>query len=244
MSGNELSFFKVLVHNFFRNSLSRRVKLFLWAEKRKNGEASRGYNKNTELVIEGYPRSANSFVVRSITRSNPELKVAHHLHVSSSILAAKGRSPVLVLFRRPEEAVKSNLALLFQSKVKNLELSKLDEFLLSRIVIQEFTQYKNFYHQVLKYRDCFLFSEFSNSTENLNLVINRLNEKFSINLMHDDSHEADILANAKVHLGPNKERESIKNNLSVLYSSLLGKNQNLVIKCNSVYQRLCSIELK
>jgi hypothetical protein len=61
---------------------------------------------DTDLVIEGYPRTANSYSVAAMEVSNgPNLRLAHHLHSRVSVLqAVKLGIPTLLLIRGPEDA--------------------------------------------------------------------------------------------------------------------------------------------
>jgi hypothetical protein len=61
---------------------------------------------DTDLVIEGYPRSANSYSVAAMEVSNgPGLDLAHHLHSRVSVQqAVEFGVPTLLLVRRPEDA--------------------------------------------------------------------------------------------------------------------------------------------
>ncbi|MCB4457238.1 hypothetical protein [Leisingera sp. McT4-56] len=63
----------------------------------------------TEVVIEGFPRSANTFsVVAFRAAGNRSVKLAHHLHAEAQIVAGVRRGlPTMVLIRAPESAVRS-----------------------------------------------------------------------------------------------------------------------------------------
>lgn len=63
----------------------------------------------TDIVIEGFPRSGNTFAVTMLKHSqNAQLSIASHLHVSSQILRAKRLGkPAVVLVRDPISAVSS-----------------------------------------------------------------------------------------------------------------------------------------
>ncbi|MBW1784018.1 MAG: hypothetical protein JRL30_25170 [Deltaproteobacteria bacterium] len=64
---------------------------------------------DTELVIEGYPRSANSFAVVAFEMAQiRHVKTAHHLHLPTNVaLAARRNVPCLVLIRDSDQAVLS-----------------------------------------------------------------------------------------------------------------------------------------
>ena len=66
-------------------------------------------NRNTQLVIEGFPRSANTFAVGAFRKTQPiKLQIAHHMHVPAQILrAVHWKIPTIVLIRNPKDAVVS-----------------------------------------------------------------------------------------------------------------------------------------
>jgi hypothetical protein len=68
-------------------------------------------SQTTEIVIEGYPRSGNTFAVVAFRQAQGrEIKMAHHLHAAAQIkLAARLGVPAIVLIREPSEAVLSVL---------------------------------------------------------------------------------------------------------------------------------------
>jgi hypothetical protein len=63
---------------------------------------------DTQLVIEGFPRSGNSFARRAFVmaqnESSHKTRIAHHIHVPAQVVrAARWRIPTLVLIRRDPE---------------------------------------------------------------------------------------------------------------------------------------------
>jgi hypothetical protein len=65
----------------------------------------------TQLVIEGFPRSANTYALAAFTCANgPEVVVASHLHAASSVAEGVRRGlPVIVVLRDPLDACVSLL---------------------------------------------------------------------------------------------------------------------------------------
>ncbi len=61
----------------------------------------------TDVVIEGYPRSANSFAVAAFRQAQPgPVRIAHHVHAPANAIAGVRLGlPTLVLVREPAEAV-------------------------------------------------------------------------------------------------------------------------------------------
>jgi hypothetical protein len=69
--------------------------------------------RSTELVIEGFPRSANTFALVAFEQAQPRpVRVAHHSHVPVQLLrAARFGIPALLLVRPPADAVTSLLVM-------------------------------------------------------------------------------------------------------------------------------------
>jgi hypothetical protein len=69
------------------------------------------FRDETELVLEGFPRSANTFALVAFQRAQSRTRViAHHLHAASQIIhGVQGGRPVLLLVREPCAAVGSLL---------------------------------------------------------------------------------------------------------------------------------------
>lgn len=65
---------------------------------------------DTQLVVEGFPRSANSWIEGCVREAWPGLRVAQHLHAAASLRAAARRGlPAMLLLRAPDAAVASLL---------------------------------------------------------------------------------------------------------------------------------------
>lgn len=68
-------------------------------------------SEKTEICIEGFPRSGNSWFVSVFQYWNKGVSVAHHSHLAGSLKYAIDRGcPAVVLIRKPEDAVASALA--------------------------------------------------------------------------------------------------------------------------------------
>ena len=69
--------------------------------------------RSSDLCIEGFPRSGNSFAVGAVehAQSTP-IQIAHHTHVPANAMrACEWDIPTLVLVREPKDAVISGVAL-------------------------------------------------------------------------------------------------------------------------------------
>jgi hypothetical protein len=120
------------------------------------------FRDDTEVVIEGYPKSANAFVAHAFQAAQPrQLRIAHTTHVAGQVIAACRRGvPALVLIRTPAQAV-SRIALVRPGV--SLEL-------LLRGWIR-------FYEPLLPWRARFALGPFPAVTDDLGAVMNAMNRK-------------------------------------------------------------------
>jgi hypothetical protein len=121
-------------------------------------------DRDTELVIEGFPRSANSFVVAAFRMAqHREVQVAHHLHAPGHVIAAiRAGVPTLVLVREPE------LPTVELVLYKNVTIS----------VRQALRSYIRYYRPLLGYRSRFVVGTFHDVTTDLGAVIRRVNAHY------------------------------------------------------------------
>ena len=119
----------------------------------------------TQLVIEGYPRSANTFAVWAFRQAqHEEVHLAHHLHHPAQVIqAARWKVPTIVLIREPKDAVISWV-------VRDPQPADL-----------ALRHYVSFYETVAKYRDAYVLGSFEEVTGDYGIVIERLNDKFGTN---------------------------------------------------------------
>ena len=117
----------------------------------------------TELVVEGFQRSANSFAIAAIRSAEDRpLAIAHHQHVPAQIVAGVRRGiPTVLLIRDPDAAV---LSYVIQQP-----------FLTMR---QSFRHYIRFYKRVLSVKDAVVVATFEDVTGDFGAVMKRLNHKF------------------------------------------------------------------
>jgi hypothetical protein len=141
--------------------LRRYPRLYLpVARVRRRGEP---FTRDTELVIEGFPRSGNTFAVTAFGHAQARpVRVARHEHAAAQVIAAvRAGVPALVLIRDPEEAV---LSLLVQHPALGLR--------------QALRAYLRFYRPLLRHRDRFVLATFEEVTGDFGGVIRRVNERF------------------------------------------------------------------
>jgi hypothetical protein len=127
------------------------------------GEGRTPVRRTTEIVIEGFPRSANSFAVTAFQLAQGRsVDMAHHLHAPAQVIAAaRWKIPTVVLIRDPDEAACS-LAI----RAPSLDL---------RIALR---QYARFYERILPFRDDFVLAPFQLVVSNFGAVIEQVNRRF------------------------------------------------------------------
>ena len=127
----------------------------------------RGYSgtlcAETEVVIEGFPRSANSWSVVAFREAQPRaVRIAHHRHAEAQVLEGVRRGlPVLVLIRQPEDAIRS---LVHRNPRTDPNRA------LARWIA--------FYKAVERVRDEVVVASFEQATAEFGSVVERLNSRF------------------------------------------------------------------
>jgi hypothetical protein len=134
-----------------------------FARYRYPGPSPKVIGPETELVIDGYTRSATTFAVYAfqLAQDRP-VRVAHHVHAPAQLIAAARREvPALALIREPEGAILSQL-------VREPQVDLRDALI----------AYERFYSCLLPYRQGFVVGEFKQVTGQFGDVIRRLNRRF------------------------------------------------------------------
>jgi hypothetical protein len=134
---------------------------YLRVVRRRRGRAVVG--PDTEIVIEGFPRSANTFAVFAFQMAQPRpVPIAHHLHSPAQVTAAARRGlPVLLLIRSPRDAVVSSV--MWWPYVTPADA---------------LGAYARFYEAVRPVRDALVIGRFAEVTADLGLLTDRLNARY------------------------------------------------------------------
>lgn len=167
--------------------------------------------ENTQLVIEGFPRSANSFSVAAIQSVQPKpLIIASHLHAAAQIIRASDLSiPTLVLIREPIEAIISLKSLELEITYRfNVEYSGWGACLKSYL-----KAWIKFYLQILPYSENYVIGLFDEVTNDFGAIIERINQRFQTNFAifkHTERNVKRIHKMVGFHSGPSEKREYLK----------------------------------
>lgn len=153
--------------------------LALPALRRRNDAFLQPVGEHTEIVIDGFPRSANTFALIAFTRWQPrEVQVAHHVHLPAQIVEAVRRSlPTIVLIREPEEAVSSLLLRLPELSAR-----------------QGMRSYLRYYRPLLGHRAAFVVGRFDEVTTDFGEVIRRTNQRFGTQFTEFDHTDQNVKA--------------------------------------------------
>jgi hypothetical protein len=131
---------------------------------------------DTGLVLEGYPRSGNSFALRAFQQANPHVPIAHHMHAQSQVIEAVRRDiPVIVLVRDPAGAVPS---LLIRHPHIGLSMA--------------LRSYAEFHEDILPYRHGFVLARFEDVTRNFGAIIDDANRKFGTHFAIFDHSQSNV----------------------------------------------------
>jgi hypothetical protein len=200
-------------------------------------DQARVVTPDTQLVMEGFPRSANSFARVAFNRAQSErVRIAHGLHVPAQVIrAARWRIPTLVLIRKPKDAV---LSFAIRDPIS---------------VDQALRYYLSFYETVEEYRDAYVLGLFEEVTEDFGEVIRRINDRFGTTFSvfrHDERNVDGVFArlerNSRKRFGetswknkvsrPFASREKLKREVG--YELENPKRRDLISRAETVYDRL------
>jgi hypothetical protein len=131
----------------------------------------------TELVIDGFTRSATTFAVYAFQLSQYRpVCLAHHLHAPAQLIVAARRGiPALALIREPQGAILSQL-------IREPDVALRDALV----------AYARFYEHLLPSRGSFAVGEFHQVTHDFAAVVQQLNARFGTHFAEFVPSEANL----------------------------------------------------
>ena len=158
------------------------------------GDRRRWVSRTTEIVIEGYPRSGNTFAVVAFRLAQGrEVEIAHHLHAAAQIKrAARLDVPAIVLIREPSEAILSQV-------VRDPHVSM-------RWALRS---YIRFYSTVVPYLENAVVAPFATVTSDLASIIRMVNTRYGTAFKEFVPSE-DALNSVRQTVDRNGQRDSIR----------------------------------
>jgi hypothetical protein len=132
---------------------------------------------DTELLIEGFQRSGNTFAVFAFEMAQDRpVKTAHHLHSSAQVIRAVELGvPALILIRDPKDSTLSHM--IREPRVP---------------MGMALAAWTRFYEKIEPYRDRLLVADFSRVSTDFGLVIRDLNERFGTGYKEFDHTEENV----------------------------------------------------
>lgn len=158
-----------------RSRLADRPNLYLPVARLKYREAV--LNDTTELVIDGFTRSAVTFATMAFQLSQGRpVRVAHTLHSAGHLIAATRRGvPTLVTIREPDDTV---LSAVIREPYVSLH--------------QTLTAYTRFHRKIEPYRSRFVIGTFDEVTNDFGRVIRKVNERFGTRFAEFEHTEPNV----------------------------------------------------
>jgi hypothetical protein len=168
------------LRHLIRTFVSERPSIYLpFARRKYPGPSPEVIGPDTELVIDGYTRSASTFAVYAFQSAQQRpVRMAHHLHAPAQLIAAAKRGiPALAVIREPEGAILSQL-------IREPDVDMRDALI----------AYARFYSCLLPYRSSFVVGEYLETTRDFGAIVRRLNERFGTTFGVFEHTEASVRA--------------------------------------------------
>ena len=171
------------VRHRLRTRLSEYPALYLpFARRKYAGFSPRPIGADTEMVLDGYTRSASTFAVYALQLAQPRpVRLAHHVHAPAQLIAGvRAGLPTLLVVREAEGAVLSQL-------VREPDVALPDALF----------AYVRFHECLRPYRKAMVVADFAEVTTDFGAVTRRVNQRFGTSLaefVHTPESEAECFA--------------------------------------------------
>ena len=179
---------------------------------------------STELVIDGFQGSANSFATSAFNSIQPSsVQVCHHLHAPVQVIqAVKLKKPVIITVRDPREAVLSLV-----SRWEYLSVS------------QGLKGYIRYYRALLPHKEALVVSTFKQTTEEFGKVVHEVNKRWGTDFVEFSGEPSEILAlrdMSERKKAEKKKRSQVKKVKVPEFET--GANQRLLREAEEVFRSL------
>jgi hypothetical protein len=179
---------------------------------------------DTELVIDGFQGSANSYLTRAFKHAQPEpVRLAHHLHAALGVLKGVEQGvPALVTLREPEGATLSLV-----SRWSYVSLA------------QALRAYARYYEAIEPVADAVVISPFAVTTRRPDLAIEAVNARFGTNFAVFEPTEANVQA-VRAMTAQKRQRDEGRNEMKARKATELSQpeTQRRLARAQAVYERL------
>lgn len=191
--------------------------------------------RNSDIVIDGFPRSANTYFVSffELAQQSKSIRIARHLHESYQFRFAERHDiPCVVLVRQPKDAIVS--AVLRDKRASIAALAR---------------NYSRFYTNLLEHHRRAVIAPFQTVITDANKIISAVNKRYgtAFFLLPDDQ-KADVLAEVsrkdRLAFGTNRPdatRAALpstakKGAAKAIERSLLSEHARALDNANAVYE--------
>jgi hypothetical protein len=199
-------------------------------------------SNHSEVVIEGYPRSGNTFASHAFQYAQGrKVKIANRCHAPAQIMeAVKRKIPCLLLIRQPLDAAISSYVYIDGKLTPEFLLHHYLKFYnaispyLETVVVASFDQVKNdFGHVIFRLNSRYGcdYNQFVNTPENVDAVFE------SIDTFDREFRQADNISKRGVSR-PVESRTALKRAATAVFES--PSLQPLLDECNQLYTEVVS----
>ena len=209
---------------------------------KRRGHWSRDWivDRTTDCVIEGFPRSANSFAHWAFRRSQPEdcvLKVGTHTHSPAQVIqAVRWDIPTMLCIRPPRSAVRSAVA--FQVELTEREGGAFPDERVTIAMREAAARWRFFHEQILPVKDGFFVAPFDRVVKDYQTVSKEFTDWSGKGWVPWTPERVSVkeLTEKSFHTGPNAHREEIKERVGAAIDSA-GIGDTLKV-CEEIYGRI------
>ena len=233
------------IKQFLRRLAGRNIWLYSIYHRRNRpriGKKTSFFPEGTELYIDGYPRSGNTFLVHLCRRLFPDITIASHLHKIAPIrfMLRKGVR-VLITFRDPLESVSSNYLMYFSSRNGDMP-DKISNRVL-RLLLNDYIEYYSF---VLKHRENLSLVSFRRLTSETQKVADQLAQVIRQPSISEPQLAAAVSsykasseskANPLISMVPTPEKDRLKEGIRDVMRS-----EALLEKAQHIYKELLKLQ--
>jgi hypothetical protein len=166
--------------------ISRSPRLFPSMVRIQRKRRNRPVSATDQIVIDGFPRSANTFSSRAFQFANPDVAASHHMHAPANILlAVRYGVPTVVVIREPVDAILSEV---IREPRKRLRRGLLE--------------WNSFYGAVRPVLDHVVVADFATVTTDYSVVIVEVNRRFGTSFApYHNTPESDDAVFASIEAG-------------------------------------------
>lgn len=196
----------------------------------------------SDLVIDGFPRTASSFAVRAFHQANgtSDYKIATHIHSPAQILLGERlRIPMILTIRNPRDAVVAWMT--YADHFHRLDSNGSVRY--RRLWLQAQTwRFAKFYEATNRIPHAYVLSDFDKTTTEFSAVMAQLNDKFGCHFELFDHSAANVRAifdSSKEHLSPNELRNTNREFYEDLYDDTSNKKYSL--RATAAYEKAVSL---